>query len=365
MVDVSRAPRILALTGHPVEAAGARHRILQFLPGLRERGFQIEHSSFFTSSDWEQLYAPNAGAHRALALLRGTGRRARQLLRARNFDLLWVHLWLHPITFPPFDAALRALNIPLVYDFDDAFYAPNGGFADRLRDRHWTTRMMRRAHTVVAGSDYIRDYVQQYSERVEVLPTAVDTDRFTPRDFDAERNPRPVIGWVGSHSTARYLDQLYPVLERLAQKHDFLLRIIGAGKEVSLSGVRAEWLPWRLENEVDNFRQLDIGLYPLQEDEFASGKHGFKMHQYMAVAVPTVASAVGVNPKIIQHGETAFLASNPDDWYTALDALLTNEPMRRRVGYASRNDVVAHASLRACLDRIDGILRSAAASRKV
>ena len=100
--------------------------------------------------------------------------------------------------------------------------------------------MMRRAHTVVAGSDRIEEFVRRYNSRIENLPTAVDTDSFTPRDFARDRNTIPVIGWVGSHWTARYLEQVYPALQRLARDHEFVLRIIGADREVALPGVRTE-----------------------------------------------------------------------------------------------------------------------------
>src|SRR5262249_4606734 len=160
------------------------------------------------------------------ALVTGTLRRSVELMSARRYDVILVHIWIHPMTFPPFDAALRLLGVPLVYDFDDAYFSV-GSFADRLRDRGWATRMMRVAHTVITGSEYIRDMIRPHNSRVEILPTAIDTDRFAPRDFDKERNPRPVIGWVGSQPTTPYLESLYPVIQRLAQSHDFVFRVIG------------------------------------------------------------------------------------------------------------------------------------------
>jgi len=297
-------------------------------------------------------------------LAAGTARRAVQLASARHYDVILVHPWLHPITFPPFDLALRALGIPVVYDLDDAFYAPIGSAADRLRDRGWTVRLMRVAHTVIAGSERIRDFVRQHNSAVEVIPTAIDTDRFIPRDRERERNPLPVIGWVGSHSTAPYLEPLYPVIQRLAREYQFVFRVVGAGHKVPLPGVNVEWQPWTLEQEVEHFRDLDIGLYPLQDNELARGKHGFKLHQYMATGVPTVAAAIGLNPSIIRHGENAFLASNPDEWYSTLAALLRDEALRQRVGSAGRSFVETHASLRMCGTQLATILRRAAESKK-
>lgn len=362
--DVSSGtPRVLALTAHPIEAAGARYRIIQFIPGLRAQGFHVDHNSFFTSAEFGVLYQAGMRAKKLRAFVAGTARRAVQLANARHYDVILIHPWLHPITFPPFDVALRALGIPVVYDLDDAFYAPIGSVADRLRDPGWTVRLMRAAHTVVAGSERIRDFVRQHNSAVEVIPTAIDTERFIPRDRERERTPLPVIGWVGSHSTAPYLEPLYPVIQRLAREYQFVFRVVGAGNKVPLPGVNVEWEPWKLEQEVEHFRGLDIGLYPLQDNELSRGKHGFKLNQYMATGVPTVASAIGLNPSIIRHGENAFLASSPDEWYSALAALLRDEALRKRVGSAGRAFVEAHASLRVCGAKLTTILKRAAASK--
>lgn len=359
---VGTGVRILALTGHPIESAGARYRLIQFFPELRRMGFQIDHESFFDSVEYSSLYKPGM-LPKLRALVAGTARRAKDLVRARNYDLIWIHLWLHPITFPPFDVAIRALDVPVVYDFDDAYYDV-GSVTNRLRDRNWAPRLMRRAHTVVTGSEYIRAFIQPHNSNVEILPTSIDTERFRPRDFDRERNPRPVIGWVGSQHTAPYLEQVvYPVIQRLAADHDFVFRVIGAGGATPLPGVNVEYLPWRLENEVSNFQQLDIGLYPLHDNELTRGKHGFKLNQYRAVGVPAVVSAVGLNPSIIRNGENGYIATTPEEWYAALRSLLRDESLRRRIGLACVQEVEAKASVHSVGSQLAEILKNAAASR--
>ena len=355
--------RLLALSGHPIEAAGARYRMIQFIPGLQRLGFEVDHRPFFDSHEYRALYGGGSPAAKLRALVTGTVRRSAELMTARRYDVILVHIWIHPTTFPPFDAALRLLDVPLVYDFDDAYYSV-GSASDRWRDRGWATRMMRVAHTVITGSEYLRDFIRPHNPRVEILPTAIDTDRFTPRDFAKQRNPRPVIGWVGSPPTTPYLETLYPVIQRLAKDHDFVFRVIGAGRQLPIDGVAVEYQPWTLAREVDNFRDLDIGLYPLQDSELSRGKHGFKLNQYRSVGVATVASAVGLNPEIVRHGENAFLAATPDQWYDALARLLDDEPLRRRVGLASRAQVDAEASLRVVTEQLAAILRRAAERKR-
>ena len=79
---------------------------------------------------------------------------------------------------------------------------------------------------------------------------AIDTDLFAPRDFTGEAPTRPVIGWVGSHSTAVHLDPIYPVLVRLAHYKgiDGKFRLFRYG----------HWIPaqWREVHELYEFARM-------------------------------------------------------------------------------------------------------------
>jgi glycosyltransferase involved in cell wall biosynthesis len=170
----------------------------------------------------------------------------------------------------------------------------------------------------------------------------------------------PVVGWIGSPTTAPYVQRLASVLQRARARHPFRLRISGAGVPLDLSGIVGEHPPWTLDREVQLFNTCDIGVYPLLDDEWSRGKCGFKAIQFMACGVPVVASAVGVNREIIQDGVNGFLASSDDEWVEKLGRLLADGGLRRRFGEAGRRTVEDRYSLRIHAPMLAATLRGVA-----
>ncbi|MGE3468470.1 MAG: glycosyltransferase [Pyrinomonadaceae bacterium] len=181
-----------------------------------------------------------------------------------------------------------------------------------------------------------------------VIPTIADTDVFCPVE---NRHDIPVVGWVGTHSTFPFLEFLFPVLERLAAKHEFVLKVVGSGRdEIKIEGVKIENLSWSLEREVADFQSLDIGLYPITvsdsaSEEWLKGKSGFKAIQYLAVGVPFVMSPVGVCAEMGEANVTHIEAATEEDWFGAVDRLLCDPTLRSTMGAAARRHSVEHYSV--------------------
>ena len=166
-----------------------------------------------------------------------------------------------------------------------------------------------------------------------------------------------MLGWIGSPTTAEYLDPLAGVFRRVAERHPFILRISGAGAPVVMPGVTVENERWSLEREIDLFRTCDIGVYPLKDDEWSRGKCGFKAIEFMACGVPVVASAVGVNREIIEDGVNGFLASTDEEWAGKLQRLISDPGLRRRLALAGRRTIEERYSLHVNAPKLAAVLR--------
>jgi glycosyltransferase involved in cell wall biosynthesis len=250
---------------------------------------------------------------------------------------------------------------PIIFDLDDAVWvgyaSPTyGALLSRLLKAPGKTHFtLTAAARVIAGNPFVAEYARRYNARTDVVPTVVDTDQFRPAPATARATP--VLGWIGTHSSLQYLRAIVPALQRLAARRRFVLRVVGATLD-DAPGVTVENVPWSLAREVLDFQALDIGLYPLVEDDWSQGKSGFKAIQYMACGVPVVASPVGVTCDMIRHGENGLLARDNQQWEEQLDALLQSPARRRVIGEAGRADAVARWSLAVHAPRVVDIVRS-------
>jgi glycosyltransferase involved in cell wall biosynthesis len=351
--------RLLILSPYPEEGASFRFRILQYLPRLAAEGIECTVARFLNSAEFALVHESGRPVAKLRALWRGTGRLRRVLERRGEFDAVLVHRQLHPLGLRTCEGWLRRMDRPVILDVDDAVYLPQphgNPWLQRLGAARHVRRLASLSRLVIVSNAYLGEWFSRHAPQVRVIPTTVDTQRFRPV-IPAAR-PVPVIGWIGSPSTAAYLEALRPVWRRLRERGVFRLRIIGAGRPCGVDGVPVEERPWRLASEVEDFQSLDIGVYPLPQDAWALGKGGFKTIQYMAVGVPVVASPVGVNREIIAHGRNGFLAPDENAWVEGLARLVEDTGLRRGLGAAGRATVVERYSTDAQASQLVAALRA-------
>lgn len=362
-----RRLRVLALAPYPETAPSTRFRVAQLRPALAEAGVDVTLHPFLPGP----LYAavlrggPLEAAH---AVVRGFETVRGVLDGAGRFDVVLVQRGIGLFLDRSFLSALVGWGTPVVYDFDDAV------FLSQERGRRWletlrkpaetTAAFCRAARVVLAGNAFLAGFARDAvgrgeRERVRVLPTVVDTDRFVPAPAT---RAVPVLGWVGSDSTVPYLEALAPALRELARRVPYRLTVVAGSRRPHLPGVEHDFVPWRPDAEVSLVQALDVGLYPLDDSPWSRGKCGFKAIQYLACGVPCVASPVGVLEDIVLPGETGLLAGDAAAWVEACARLLGDADLRARLGGAGRDLVSARYSVRHAAPLMAEALWEAAAS---
>lgn len=348
--------KLLALTRYARCGASSRARFFQYVPSLEEEGIEVTISPLFTDSYVESL---QRGRREAGDVVGRYAARIHALRAAVRYDLLWIEK--DPLPWLPawFERLFLSRAIPYVLDYDDAVF-----HAYDLHRSQVVRRALGRKHAdlirgsalVVAGNEYLADYSNRAgADRVEILPTTVDLNRYTVQA--ATRNSVPVVGWIGQQSTARFLQPLAPMFERLATAH--VADFAAIGIDASKYGLSMRSIEWTEGAEVPAIQTFDIGIMPLEDGPFERGKCGYKLIQYMACGLPVVASPVGVNSHIVEHGVNGFLARTEDEWVEALQTLISDASLRRRMGAAGREKVERAYSLQSAAPRLAELLRSA------
>lgn len=350
--------RILALATNPIEGASTRYRILAYTPFLEKEHFLVDFHPFFPSDALSTVYGRGKVLAKMYHLLRGFWQRSK-LLQPGKYDLIVIHREIFPLALPVFSRRLKKLGARIIYDYDDAMFLPqrqHRWVLGKLERPDSVKRIMAVSDAVIAGNSFLADYAQRYNKRVVVIPTLVDVGQFKPANHVGLDNGC-TIGWIGSHTTAQYLDQLGNVFIRLARSHRFQVKIVGAGQRISFGPITVQHRPWELAREAEEFRSCDIGVYPLWTDEWARGKCGFKALQFMASGVPVVASSVGANLEIIQDGVNGFLAATEEEWISKLARLIENPVLRREIGLAGRRTVEERYSLDLAVPKLLEVIR--------
>jgi glycosyltransferase involved in cell wall biosynthesis len=232
-----------------------------------------------------------------------------------------------------------------VFDFDDAvmFHELEHGKPLRVKSFAKFLRTVKACRAVVAGNEFLAGFARPLCPEVHVLPTPIDTERYQPRG-PASREGTFTVGWIGTPGGLVHLKALADVLRDMTRKVEgFCLKIVSSDF-IDLPGVEVVRKRWRLEEEITDLQTFDIGIMPLQDTLWTRGKCGYKILQYMGVALPVVASPVGINAELVRHGETGFLATDPSAWTDALRSLAGDPRQCSRMGQLGRARLVARYS---------------------
>ncbi len=321
---------------------GHRFRVEQYFPYLREHGMEPKWQPL--SGSWSERLA----TYRQLP----------------SYDVVCIQRRL----LPPLEFYwIRKKSSKILFDIDDAIMYRSSrsshphSFSRRMKFR-W---MVKGSDAVTVGNQFLMGEVLRVDpgKEIFIIPTCIDTDLY-PQKKRIAGAQEVILGWIGTKGNLRYLRQLDPVFERLAQKFP-QVRL----KIVSNDFYESPHLPtikkvWKLEEENEDLVSFDIGLMPLGEDLWSKGKCGLKIIQYLSVGIPVVCTPVGINSDIVKDGENGFWATTAQAWIDRLSTLVEDPALRGQMGRKGVETVEEGYSLKVTSVKffrvIEGLVRGGA-----
>ena len=294
--------------------ASSRLRFIQFIPELEKAGFETDFHHFFDDCYLKQLYSGNGKSK--LAFLTALKRRLSELAALPAQVPLFIEYELLP--FLPYGIEKRFLaRHPYILNFDDAV---DLRYARLPVLKRKYPQLLANAAGLIVANDELLNRFSVYNSNIFKLPTVPPPP---PENSAAVMPPGKLlrIGWIGTPVTHRFLTAHTEILQKMYAAVPFELLVIAKEDLPEIPGIPTCNVNWSQESEHALLKSCHAGIMPLDDSPFARGKSAFKLIQYLRANIPAIASAVGENQLVIDHGQTGFCASNAEEWVAAWQQL--------------------------------------------
>lgn len=278
----------------------------------------------------------------------------------------------------------RPRPVPVLFDIDDLIFDPSligqvHGLAklSETEQELWWHGVARYRTTMEACDGYVGSTQALCERATEVtgLPAfrfangvGVDLAKISDREVTRPRAAGPLR--IGYFSGTKTHDADWAMIEPA------VVEVLGSHPEIELwvgglltTGpglesfrdrvVRLPMLPWT--ELPGRLRDLDVNLAPLVPDSlFNEAKSAIKWLEAALVETPTVAFPTQAFVEAIESGRTGVLARTHGEWVSALEVLLDDALLRRRIGTQARREALLRWGPHMQADRYVEILRESA-----
>jgi glycosyltransferase involved in cell wall biosynthesis len=267
-----------------------------------------------------------------------------------------------------FQRLLQKKKTKILFDLTDAmFLCDSKMFGISVRSGSFCLeKVIMNSDFVTTNGHYLLDYVKNYNEECDIIQDPIDCNVFYPTGKN--KNSPVVIGWEGNPSA--HFDNLKMLVEplmRLSDHCDFKLKLVSSLGDVK---IRKMFEPLEGKVEIDfgsnkwlsttefaeSVSEFDVLLAPIQQSAWYEGKSALRVGIGMALGIPVIASPVGEQKYVVQHGFNGYLAKNQAEWYTYLEMLVNDRALRHSIGVRGRKTAIEQLSTSVCGEKLHSIL---------
>ncbi len=288
--------------------------------------------------------------------------------RREPYDLIHSHYWVAGLSGIELSRRWQCPHVVMFHTLGaikEVFQQPEPPF--RIAGER---RVVACSDAIIGATSHERAFlIGQYgadASRVRVVPCGIDLEMFHPAGVEESRRrlaaslpelgatDGPGILFVGRLEQAKGADLLVQALPLIESQPSASLWIVGGDERDEAERARLRDLAVecgvgqrvRFVNAVarrqlpDLYRAATVCAVPSAYESF-----GLVAVEAMASGTPSVATRVGGLASTVVHGKNGFLVGNrqPQEFATAIDRLLRNEVLRRRMGAAATADMAVYS----------------------
>lgn len=331
--------KILFICPYPENTVpGQRLKFEQYFDHIKKNNFDVTVKPFFNKDDYKIIYKDGFFLRKFIAVLKGYVKRLFQILFLKRYSIVYIFLNVTPLGGNFFEKIYRFFSKKIIYDIDDLVYLSKlnkeNNLIKYLRFPSKYYYLMKSSDHVITCTSYLDKFVRNFNKNTTNISSTVNTKKYIPKKFNNSKHL--VIGWTGSFSTLPYLSLIYDVLNTIQLKYNISIVVVSSTK-TNLEFKNFKSYKWDSNTEVQTLKKIDIGLYPLPNEEWVKGKSGLKAIQFMSLGIPVVATKTEINKNVIINNKTGFLVNSKKQWIDKLSLLIENKNLRRKM---SKNSVI-------------------------
>src|SRR3989338_5005971 len=124
--------KILYITPVPLEGAGCRFRIYQYLPYLEKEGIRVKVSPFLFSRFFNVAYKKGMFLRKCFFFLFSCLKRLLDVFNALGSDAIVIYRESFPFGPPVFETLIHFLGKKVIFDFDDAIFLRDASDVNKM-----------------------------------------------------------------------------------------------------------------------------------------------------------------------------------------------------------------------------------------
>ncbi len=245
------------------------------------------------------------------------------------------------------------MGTPIIYEVDDLLMEmppnnPNREFA--MQCRPFVLDVMQKAAAITVSTEALKAELLRWNPNIYVLPNLID-ERLWSQTQRPHAGP-VVIGFTGTSTHGDDLRMIEDAFIQISAKHGqgVAFQFMGCVTDrlARLPGAKvAEFTP-----DYESFARalqttpMDVAVVSLEDNLFNRCKSNIKWLEYSACGIAGVYSDLPPYNSCIRHGQTGLLVGNRvQDWFQAIDTLVTNTSLRRAIAQQARQEVLSDYTL--------------------